>query len=109
MEVQRKFKNFDAFSIILNVSPIKVGDWIRLEHRCIARKSNLILEPTGVLTFRRTVLDRKDYPQWQRSDERLPKLHLSSARKIEEFNGVTQVRSITVLLSLDYTSIFPHL
>ena len=96
-ECQRRLKNFDASFITSNVSLRKVGD---LSDVTDARDRSIVVEPTGVLTFRRSVLEQQNLPQWKQSNERLTKLHVSSAKKIEEFGGVLQVESITFVSSV---------
>jgi hypothetical protein len=48
--------------------------------------------PNGVITIRRFALPETDHPQWPNSKATLCDMHLTTSKKIEDVNGVLQVK-----------------
>ena len=52
------------------------------------------LVPNGVITFRRFVLPKEEYPDWSHSNAPLSKVHLTTEKRIEDINCALQVTSL---------------
>ena len=51
-----------------------------------------LLVPTGNITFHRQVINKEDFPKWEKSSASLTKLHVSSKGNIEDDGmGMLQV------------------
>ena len=49
------------------------------------------LVPTGVITFQRSVLEKKNFPQWPSINEPLSDLYLTTDKRIEDIPNTLQV------------------
>jgi hypothetical protein len=66
---------------------------------------NLNLVPTGVISFRRSVLTKDSIPRWSDSKAELSDIHVTTDKKIEDINCVLQVnRKVDITWSRTFLS-----
>ncbi|CAF1215209.1 unnamed protein product, partial [Adineta ricciae] len=87
-------KGYENYQHINFDGLFEAGPLTKIEKlKCILHYFHRITEkmPTGVITFQRSILEKKNFPQWPSIDEPLSDLYLTTDKRIEDIPNTLQV------------------